>query len=135
MDQDFCTSCKEHERRLLQLENNQKINGDEIASLRASRHEHSNWLNRHNLEINALLLQNKSNETFIAELSQESSAMHDKYHNLELKIIQSLSDLKNTFNDKVNGLKVEQRYSMLIIAILTGIVIFVAKALFTKWLG
>ena len=42
------------DRRLLVLETNSKVYEGEVASLRSTRHEHSNWLNRHNLEINAI---------------------------------------------------------------------------------
>ena len=42
------------DERLQALEINAEIDSRELASLRASRHEQSNWLNRHNLEINEL---------------------------------------------------------------------------------
>jgi hypothetical protein len=40
--------------RVLLLETAAKVTEGELGSLRASRQEFGNWLNRHNLEINAL---------------------------------------------------------------------------------
>ena len=70
-------------QRLLAVELCVKGHDGEIASLRASRHEYGNWLNRHNLEINALQTACSQNEEVAKELGAIMKA-HDKALN-ELK--------------------------------------------------
>jgi uncharacterized coiled-coil protein SlyX len=58
MQDDDLSRIRQHaedcDRRLLVLETKSEFQDGEVSSLRASRHEHGNWLNRHNLEIDAM---------------------------------------------------------------------------------
>lgn len=42
------------DRRLLSIEGEVRHISDDVSSLRATRHEYGNWLNRHNLELNTM---------------------------------------------------------------------------------
>lgn len=83
----------ECDRRLLVLEGWRAVIDGEVNSLRSSRHEYGNWLNRHNLEINQMQYQNvnfseglKSNTDATKQLSLQVAALDKALANATMKV-------------------------------------------------
>lgn len=103
------------DRRLLSLELGSKTVDGEISSLRATRHDFGNWLNRHNLEINEVKQSLK--ETLIQRLC---SAEEEVEAVKELISKQSEAIATLTSENKLQGWK---------IGFVLGVFVFIAEQL------
>jgi hypothetical protein len=110
------------DRRVLQLETIAKVMESEVASLRATRHEHSNWLNRHNLEISASQMKVTELVGLIANTSDKVSAIEK-----ELQV------MSRDITAQINGLKSDLRQTMWVVSVIVGVVVFVGRAIASKF--
>lgn len=112
-----------NDRRILELEMQVKVHQSEIDSLRASRHEYGNWLNRHNLEIKEVEL----------KYLNLNSAYDDMRETLN-KIVGDLNQLQRSIITQFASVKSDVRQAMWVISLIAGLIIFGAKAL-AKYFG
>jgi chromosome segregation ATPase len=132
------------EKRILQLETSFEVGKAEIASLRASRHEHGNWLNRHNLEINELNTKLMQHSNSMNSLSEGMKGMELKLHEFQVKLISELSSIRASFNEDIvqiqthfdkelSNQKSDLRQTMWAVGLITSLIFFVMKAALAKY--
>jgi len=135
----FCERVERHlteqDKALLALQMAEKVQDNEISSLRASRHEHGNWLNRHNLEIQGLQLENSRFDNNLNTVFNRLEAIDLHIKGQEIKIVTLIAELKENFTAQINTLRSDQRQTTWIVGLIVCIIVFVAKSLTPKLLG
>ena len=143
MSEDCEKKFAELDKIILSLQMEHKVFDTEIASLRASRHEYGNWLNRHNLEVQGLQLEN-------AKMSNNLQVLFDKVDKIDLDInkqevgmITQFATLKAEFNTQLvtikaeftkeaNQLRSDLRQNSWAVALIVGILVAFGKAALSK---
>lgn len=114
--------CKVANEELITIKSSLEVIKDEISSLRASRHEYGNWLNRHNLEIAELNLQRTQISATITVLSGKIDKLEADINTIQITIIQQMAALKS-----------DLRQTMWIVSLLVGIIVFFGRGIATKF--
>lgn len=134
----------EHEKRLLTLETLDKVTDGELMSLRASRHEFGNVLNRHSLEINELMLKGQNNNGQLVALLLKVGALEKDFTALQLSITTQLSTMAAEFTEQMTNANKEHeknlaivrsdlRQTMWAVSILMAIITFALRTFATKY--
>jgi chromosome segregation ATPase len=121
MDNEY-PRCKVVNDEIITMKSSIEVIKDEISSLRASRHEYGNWLNRHNLEISELNLQRTQISGTITVLSAKIDKLETDINTIQITIIQQIATLKS-----------DLRQTMWIVSLLVGVLVFSARALASKF--
>jgi chromosome segregation ATPase len=122
VDEVFLKEIKDCDKRLTALEMTKEVHEAEISSLRASRHEYGNWLNRHNLEISELNLQRTQISSTINVLSVKIDKLETDINSIQISMIQQMALLKS-----------DLRQTMWIVSLLVGILVFFGRGIAAKF--